>query len=192
MVVSRRESAAATRRDLIDTAAQLLDAGGPEAVTLREVGARAGVSRGAPYRHFAGKEELLTAVAAEGWQRTAARLGDIRSTSASHVERLEAALTALIDLGRTQPHLYRTMFTAPQTDPEAAARAATDAQQQFLGLVADVVGTSQAHRYGAILLTSAHGIATLEHSGHLTDEKWHTTTGQLVHTLVTMAAADAK
>jgi len=33
------------RRALLDAAAELLDAGGPEAVTLREVGARAGVSR---------------------------------------------------------------------------------------------------------------------------------------------------
>lgn len=33
------------RRALLDAAAALLDAGGPEAVTLREVGARAGVSR---------------------------------------------------------------------------------------------------------------------------------------------------
>jgi Bacterial regulatory proteins, tetR family len=48
--------------------AELLDSGGPDAVTLRGVGARAGVSRGAPYRHFADKESLLTAVAAESWE----------------------------------------------------------------------------------------------------------------------------
>ena len=64
--MNRKESAAATRGALIDQAAQLLDGGGLEAVTLREVGARAGVSRGAPYRHFADKEGLLTAVAADG------------------------------------------------------------------------------------------------------------------------------
>ena len=52
----RTESAAATRRALLDQAAALLDRGGPDAVTLREVGARAGVSRGAPYRHFCDKQ----------------------------------------------------------------------------------------------------------------------------------------
>ncbi len=36
-------------------AADLLEEGGPDAVTLRAVGARAGVSRSAPYRHFTGK-----------------------------------------------------------------------------------------------------------------------------------------
>ncbi|MDF3335868.1 helix-turn-helix domain containing protein [Mycolicibacterium septicum] len=54
------------RRALLDDAAELLGAGGPAAVTLREVGAREGVSRGAPYRHFADKESLVAAVAAEG------------------------------------------------------------------------------------------------------------------------------
>ena len=44
-MTSRLESAAKTRRALLDAAAELLDAGGPEAVTLREVGSRAGVSR---------------------------------------------------------------------------------------------------------------------------------------------------
>ncbi|MFD0648993.1 TetR family transcriptional regulator [Streptomyces malaysiensis subsp. malaysiensis] len=45
-MVTRAESAAVTRRALLDAAAELLDLGGPEAVTLREVGARAGVTRG--------------------------------------------------------------------------------------------------------------------------------------------------
>ena len=44
-MTSRLESAAKTRRALLDAAAELLDEGGPEAVTLREVGSRAGVSR---------------------------------------------------------------------------------------------------------------------------------------------------
>src|SRR4051812_41063542 len=53
-----------TRETLIDVATRLLDAGGVEAVTLREVGHQAGVSHNAPYKHFANKEALLAAVAA--------------------------------------------------------------------------------------------------------------------------------
>jgi hypothetical protein len=44
-----------------------------KAVTLREVGS-VGVSRNAPYRHFADKEGLLTAVAVESWGRLAEAL----------------------------------------------------------------------------------------------------------------------
>jgi hypothetical protein len=52
-----------TRETLVSAAAELLDRGGPDAVTLREVGHLAGVSHNAPYKHFAGKESLLAAVA---------------------------------------------------------------------------------------------------------------------------------
>src|ERR1700742_439152 len=62
-VRSRAESAAATRRSLIEAAGALLDLGGVEAVTLREGGARSGVSRSAAYSHFADKESLLTVLA---------------------------------------------------------------------------------------------------------------------------------
>ena len=52
-----------TRTAVLAAADELLEAGGPDAVTLRAVGAAAGVSRSAPYRHFDGKAELLEAVA---------------------------------------------------------------------------------------------------------------------------------
>jgi AcrR family transcriptional regulator len=60
---------ASTRDRLVEAAAGLLDEGGVPAVTLREVGRRAGVSHNAPYKHFAGKEELLAAVAAAQLRR---------------------------------------------------------------------------------------------------------------------------
>jgi len=74
--VSRRHAPRPARRR-----AALLDSGGPDAVTLREVGARAGVSRGAPYRHFANKESLLTAVAAEGWERIGDQMHELQTDS---------------------------------------------------------------------------------------------------------------
>jgi len=44
---------------------------GPAAFTLREVARRAGISHNAPYRHFREKDELLAAVATEGFERLA-------------------------------------------------------------------------------------------------------------------------
>jgi AcrR family transcriptional regulator len=52
-----------TRERLIEAAAELRDRGGPAAVTLREVGRIAGVSRSAPYRHFSDKGALLAVIA---------------------------------------------------------------------------------------------------------------------------------
>ncbi|MEU5881384.1 TetR/AcrR family transcriptional regulator [Spirillospora sp. NPDC047279] len=50
---------------LTAAALALLDEGGLDRVTVRETARRAGVSPGAPFRHFADREALLTAVAAD-------------------------------------------------------------------------------------------------------------------------------
>jgi AcrR family transcriptional regulator len=51
------------RRGLLDEALATIRAEGVGGLTLREIGARLGVSRTALYRHFADKRALLTAVA---------------------------------------------------------------------------------------------------------------------------------
>jgi AcrR family transcriptional regulator len=192
--VKRIESAAATRRALLDQAAALLDRGGPDAVTLREVGARAGVSRGAPYRHFCDKQSLLTAVAAESWERLADAMHALQEDPRLlPADRMRAALTGVITISRQQPHLYQLMFTTPAGDPTAVARAAQCMCDEFLTIVAAVVGGQDAARYAAVLLTGAHGAAGLESSGLLTTDKWHTTADELVDTLLaTVAEADRR
>ena len=184
-MATRAETSAATRRALLDAARALLDAGGPDAVTLREVGARAGVSRSAPYRHFADKESLLTAIATEAWNEVGDTL-EVRASSPEEPPKqlLRRALISLLTIGRSHTHLYRLMFTTPAADPTATVRAAERAQDLFLGIVARVVDPQQARQYGGLLLTSAHGIAGLEVSGHLVWDKWHSTAEDLVDLLI--------
>jgi AcrR family transcriptional regulator len=57
------------RRVLIDEALRLAAEGGIEAVNIREAARRAGVSPGAPFRHFPDRQALLTAVAEEAQRR---------------------------------------------------------------------------------------------------------------------------
>ncbi|MEK8169796.1 hypothetical protein NKH77_08240 [Streptomyces sp. M19] len=54
-------------------------------------------------------------------------------------------------------------------------RAAGRFQDEFLAVVADLVGESHARHYGALLLTSAHGITDMELSGHLSTDRLRTT-----------------
>ncbi|MFJ2738038.1 TetR/AcrR family transcriptional regulator [Streptomyces sp. NPDC087440] len=246
-MVTRAESAALTRRALLDAAAELLDLGGPEAVTLREVGARAGVSRGAPYRHFTGKDSLLTAVATESWERIADQVHALRTDPAlSASEKQRGALRTLIGVGRDQPHLYQMLFRRPGHRPEDQGegigrvrrqlcgqaggprngqtcdatgeqaggpgegqaggpvdgpigdpaadrmRAAGRFQNEFLAVVAELVGEENARHYGALLLTSAHGIADMELSGHLGAESLRATSDELVDTLVRLVGDAAR
>ncbi|MCU1680835.1 MAG: TetR family transcriptional regulator [Amycolatopsis sp.] len=185
MMATRTESAAATRRALLDAAGALLDTGGPEAVTLREVGARAGVSRSAPYGHFANKDSLLMALAAETWDSVGDALEELAARLDSPPSTLRHALISLITLGRARPHLYRLMFTTtPAADPTAAMQAAGRAQDLFLAIVSRVVGPDRSRQDAALLLTNAHGITSLELSGHLTFDKWQTTAEDLVERLI--------
>ncbi|MFE3825466.1 TetR/AcrR family transcriptional regulator [Streptomyces sp. NPDC059092] len=210
-MVTRAESAALTRRALLDAAAQLLDLGGPEAVTLREVGARAGVSRGAPYRHFTGKDSLLTAVVTESWQRIGDQVHALRADPAlSASTKLRGALHALIGVGRDQPHLYQLLFRrsghrpeelgegldrvrrqlcGPADDPAVdRMRAAGRFQGEFLAIVTGLAGERNARHYAALVLTSTHGIAEMELSGHLGADGLHATADELIDTLVGVVA----
>ena len=183
-VATRSETAAATRQSLLEAAAELLDAGGPEAVTLREVGARTGVSRSAPYRHFADKDTLLTVLATNAVTQLGDTLEGLANSDDPPERALRAALLSLITIGRTQPHLYRLMFTTPTGDPTAAVQAADRTWELFIDIVGRVVGPEQARHYGALLLTNAHGIASFESSGHLVWDKWHITAEELIDTIV--------
>src|SRR3954454_4758668 len=62
------------RRVLIDAALQLVGEGGVAAVSVREAARRAGVSPGAPFRHFASRDALMTAVAEEAQRRFRAEI----------------------------------------------------------------------------------------------------------------------
>ncbi|MEU6246144.1 TetR/AcrR family transcriptional regulator [Glycomyces sp. NPDC047010] len=80
------------RRALIDAAVEAVAEAGPSALSLRAVAKRAGVSHAAPAHHFGDKAGLLTAVAAEGFDRFADALerawestGDFHAVGAAYV-----------------------------------------------------------------------------------------------------------
>jgi AcrR family transcriptional regulator len=146
-----------------------------------------GVTRGAPYRHFPDKDSLLTTIAAEALDRLADQVQAVRADPrVPPADTLHRALATLMTVGRRQPHLYRLMFASPVGDPaaiHAAVQAGDRAMDEFLAIVGDLVGAQHAHRFAALLLTSAHGITDMEVSGHLSEDKWHITAEELVSTL---------
>ncbi len=102
------------RRSPRPSAGTWRQAGEPEAVTLREVGARAGVTRSAPYRDFAEKDVLLAAVGAEAWDELAATFRAVAREAPDDTDSRDAvrdALVAILGVGRDRSHTYRVMFT---------------------------------------------------------------------------------
>jgi AcrR family transcriptional regulator len=100
-----------------------------------------GAGRGAPYKHFADKEDLLNVLAIKRWEQITKDLEQIHAEQhQSTRERLSQALFTLLGVARNQPHLYELMFTTPSRDPQSLIGAASKSQDAFLAIVADVVG----------------------------------------------------
>lgn len=68
------------REAMVEAAVALIEEVGPYAITVREVARRAGVSPGAPFRHFPNRTALLTAVAEDAMRRFQAKIAAAMAT----------------------------------------------------------------------------------------------------------------
>lgn len=98
------------REALIEAATAMLEEAGSEAISLRAVAARVGVSQTAPYRHFAGKTALLSAVAIPGFRAFGRALAEATVSSDDPKEQLAAMGRAYIDFAARQTGMFRLMF----------------------------------------------------------------------------------
>jgi AcrR family transcriptional regulator len=97
-------------RALVEAARRILEADGPAALSLRAVAREAGVSPAAPYHHFKDKNELLEAVAHEGWVALDGALTAARERAANANERMTGLGVAYVCFARDNPALYRVMY----------------------------------------------------------------------------------
>ncbi|MFC9250884.1 TetR/AcrR family transcriptional regulator [Amycolatopsis thailandensis] len=104
------------RTRLIDTAANLLAEEGVGAVTLRGIAKAAGVSHGAPLRHFSGRAALLSAVATRGYTELLDRGTGLPDGTPR--ERLIAACHGYLDFALTNPAMFELMFRRDLIDPD--------------------------------------------------------------------------
>ena len=120
------------RRALLDTTLQLLEEKGPQGFTMSEAAKAAGVSPGAPYRHFAGKDAMIAEAAREGFEIFADLLEyAYQKGKPSPIAAFEATGQAYLAFARKHPGHYIAMFESGlrmQDSPELA-RAAIRARE---------------------------------------------------------------
>jgi AcrR family transcriptional regulator len=160
------------RRALIDAAVSAIAKHGVDALNLRQLAARAGVTPGAPYHHFTDREELLAAIAEEGFGRLGAELIAGRDAAGDEASaRLEALGRAYINFAISCPGYFRVMFhgdgksSAPSAPGLRAFHLLRDAV-----LACQEAGTAPAGDPSALVLTAwsaVHGFATLWVDGAL-------------------------
>jgi AcrR family transcriptional regulator len=95
---------------LIAAALKAVEQDGPDAVSLRELAQDLGVSRAAPYRHFADRDALLTAVAARGFEDLIVGYEAALAHAGDGQQKLRAASRVYFDFANRRPGLFRLMF----------------------------------------------------------------------------------
>jgi AcrR family transcriptional regulator len=99
------------RASLLGAAKAMLKESGIEGLSLRKLADRVGVSRTAPYHHFKDKNELLCAIAEEGfhhWHSQAESIFD--QTGLDSKEKYRQFIHGYISYAADNPELYDLMF----------------------------------------------------------------------------------
>ncbi|MGW2118499.1 TetR/AcrR family transcriptional regulator [Streptomyces zhihengii] len=99
------------RARLVAVGVALVAEEGVQALTLREIARRAGVSHGAPRRHFPTHRELLSAIAREGFARVAAEAATAAADDGRGArERIAAVCGSYIRFAREHRGMYELML----------------------------------------------------------------------------------
>ena len=170
-------------RALVKAGSDILAESGVDALTLRAVTRRAGVSATAATPHFGNLTGLRSAIAAKGYEALATRLNAAKGGNT-----LEAGM-AYIGFARANPDLFRLMFRRTMLDFSipalAEASACAFATLETLAGQAPDDGSSPARMAG--LWGRVHGLAVLAIDGMLIpflgDDSDETVTGFLMRAL---------
>lgn len=99
------------RRVLLETAVKVVEKEGVAALSLQALARRAGVSSGAPYHHFASREQLLAAIAAEGFELLIAEMQrEADATGPSARAQLEGLGRGYVRCALAHRGHFRVMF----------------------------------------------------------------------------------
>ena len=187
------------RRVLMDEALQTIREQGVDAVTLRDLARRAGVTHAAPHYHFRDKTALMAALTDEGLAlldkaMTAAkeRVGD------SPLERLLAVGRAYIMFAAEHSDYFAVMWRPENWEPDCAPRDQSCQGAAWQHLVDGIVACQQAGAAPrgdplpiAIHLWSlVHGLATLWELGTLKSPAWEVGLDGLADMVLKQAGRD--
>ncbi len=159
------------RTALVGAALDLLAENGADAVSLRAVARRAGVSAMAPYRHYPDKEALLAAVAVQGFNglRDVLRAADYAAPAGQVL--VEQAL-AYVRYALDHPALFRLMFGPKRLGMHPELAAAGEAAYAVLAARVAAEAPANADRDARALgcWSMVHGLASLFLDDRISDK----------------------
>jgi AcrR family transcriptional regulator len=162
------------RLKVLDASLALIQEGGLDGLSMREVARKAGVSHQAPYHYFGDREAILAALAGEGFSKLGQLLTRAAVQSgAEPAKAVEAMGRAYVEFALRNPAYFQAMFRADAVPldryPEARKR-----EDEAFGKLVEGIGSAFADQSTEVRQAIAvacwamvHGLATLILEGSL-------------------------
>jgi AcrR family transcriptional regulator len=166
----RARERAARRQLIVDTARQVAEAEGWDAVTTRRLSTEIEYSQPVLYKHFSGMDQVATAVAIDGFAELAGLLHTARGEAKSPGDAMTRIARAYLDFARDNPAVYDAMFTGrttlrfaePDTPPELVA-----AFGELRRAMSAIANDADADTLAEVFWAALHGLTSLSRGGRL-------------------------
>ena len=162
------------RQKVLQASLALIEEGGLDRLSMREVARKSGVSHQAPYYYFGDREAILAAIAGEGFSKLGRSfLRAVDQAGFKPAKALEAIGRAYIEFALRNPAYFQAMFRADAVplDRYPDVRKLSD---EAFGKLVETIGKVFADQPSAVRLTISiacwamvHGLATLILEGTL-------------------------
>ena len=164
----RARERAARRQLIVDTARQVAEAEGWDAVTTRRLSTEIEYSQPVLYKHFSGVDAVAEAVAIDGFAELAGQLRAARTDAQTPNEALTRMARAYLDFARDNPAVYDAMFTgratlrfAQEDTPPELVAAFGELRQAISAM------TDDADTLTEVFWAALHGLTSLTRGGRL-------------------------
>ncbi|MDN6900678.1 TetR/AcrR family transcriptional regulator [Oenococcus sicerae] len=153
-----------TRDKIIETTIKIIENKGIDSVNMRDLGTEIGLSRGAVYRHFKNKDDLLVTIAVQSFAELSTRLSKLIPGNSQ--AQLINLLNDYYRFGTEHPSIYDLMLkrkwtTAEYRDLRPVAMRPLEILREFIPNTID----------SAIVFSFIHGLIELTNSDHVEAEK---------------------
>ena len=163
-----------TKRKLLECALDELERGGVEAFSLRSVGAAAGVTPMAVYRHFPSKQELLEAAGREAFEAWKRRVESVRTTDP--IEWMRKAARLYFQFALDEPSRFDACFVLRTGVERRYPRDFREGKSPVVSMMVERIAAAQAAgavepgdslEIAMIFWAQLHGLAMLQRSGRM-------------------------
>jgi AcrR family transcriptional regulator len=161
------------RQDVLQASLALIEEGGLDRLSMREVARKAGVSHQAPYHYFGDREAILAALAGEGFSRLGQSLARAAADAGEPGDAVVAMGKAYVDFAIRHPPYFQVMFRADAVPLDRYPEARKQENEAFGKLVEEIdkAFTGQApeerRKIAVAVWAMVHGLATLILEGSL-------------------------